>query len=623
MNVRLLAPVLLLCSASVCGAGTPSTVKDFSPRYQEIVRSAGSIPDSVRLHQLFDLDWEYDMYTFPEWATWVGYPGGNDRWTDNSPDAIRSRNADLDLRLTAIASIDRDALEPEDRLSYDLFKRDIERSIEGEKFHGEYMPISQLGGVQQEAPNLLAMMPRASVTDYEDILSRLRGLPVVVDQTIALMRTGLEQGMTPPQITLRDVPDQVASLLTSDSPLESPLLLPFREFPASIPAADRERLRDSAIAIYRDRIVSSLAGLEGFLRETYIPGARTSIGMSALPNGKEWYAYNVRGQTTTDLTPGQIHRIGLDEVKRIRGEMEKVIASTGFKGTFSEFLEFLRTDPQFFYTDAQSLLQGYRDICKRADPELIRLFGHLPRLPYGVIPVPSYSEKSQTTAYYNPGSPQAGRPGYFYANTYDLAARPKWEMEALALHESVPGHHLQIAIAQELENVPEFRRDAGYTAFVEGWGLYAESLGYDMGFYKDPYSRFGQLTYEMWRAVRLVVDVGIHDMGWTRQQAIDYFKENTGKSEHDITVEVDRYIVWPGQALAYKIGQLKIRELRSYAERELGSGFDVRAFHDCVLGAGALPLDVLERRVHVWVASVKPPEIQPIGVAPAPMQPAR
>src|SRR6185295_9664424 len=289
----------------------------------------------------------------------------------------------------------------------------------------------------------------------------------------------------------------------------------------------------------------------------------------------------------------------------IRGEMDKLIASTGFKGSFAEFLTFLRTDPRFFYDKPEDLLTGYRDIAKRIDPGLVKLFGKLPRLPYGVIAVPAYAEKSQTTAYYNDGSLKAGRPGYFYANTYDLKSRPKWEMEALTLHEAVPGHHLQIALAQEMEDVPEFRKHGGYTAFVEGWGLYSESLGVEMGFYKDPYMKFGQLTYEMWRAIRLVVDTGIHSKGWTRQQAIDYFLANSSKTEHDVTVEVDRYIVWPGQALAYKIGELKIKELRAYATKELGDKFDVREFHDQVLDNGAVPLDILEQRIREWLAARK------------------
>jgi uncharacterized protein (DUF885 family) len=338
-----------------------------------------------------------------------------------------------------------------------------------------------------------------------------------------------------------------------------------------------------------------------FTENEYLPGARESIAARDLPDGEAWYAHNVAVRTTTDLTPKQIHDIGLAEVARIRSEMEAIIASTGFEGSFEEFLAFLRTDPRFYHTKAEDLMSEYRDIAKRADPELTKLFGVLPRTPYGVIEVPDYAAPSQTTAYYQRGSLKAGRPGYFFANTYVLDTRPRWEMEALTLHEAVPGHHLQIAIQQELEGLPWFRQNPSYTAFVEGWGLYSESLGEEMGFYRDPYSKFGQLTYEMWRAIRLVVDTGMHQLGWSRQQAIDFFKENAGKSEHDIVVEVDRYIVWPGQALAYKIGELKIKELRAFATDALGEKFDIRGFHDELLGNGAVPLSVLEANIRAWV----------------------
>jgi uncharacterized protein (DUF885 family) len=311
----------------------------------------------------------------------------------------------------------------------------------------------------------------------------------------------------------------------------------------------------------------------------------------------------VRQHTTTGMTSGEIHALGLREVQRIRAQMDSVIAQTGFAGGFGDFIQFLRTDPRFFFTDTGSLLREYRDIAKRIDPGLIRLFGRLPRTPYGVVAVPAYSERNVTTAYYQPGSPEAGRPGYFYANTYDLKARPKWEMEALTVHEAVPGHHLQIALAQELERVPEFRKYLGFTAFVEGWGLYAESLGQDLGLYTDPYSRFGALTYDMWRAVRLVIDTGLHSMGWSRQQAIDYFAANSSKPLHDITVEVDRYISWPGQALTYMTGQLEIRRLRTELAARDGSAFDLRAFHDAVLGHGSLPLATLTRELPTWLAT--------------------
>jgi uncharacterized protein (DUF885 family) len=349
--------------------------------------------------------------------------------------------------------------------------------------------------------------------------------------------------------------------------------------------------------VYTEGVRPAFARLHDFLVNTYVPACRTTIGADALPKGADLYAYNVRWHTTTTKTPKEIHDIGLAEVRRIRTQMDEVIKTVGFTGGFDDFKKFLRTDPAFYYADADALVTGYREIAKRADPELARLFGKLPRTPYGVERVPDAAAPSQTTAYYEPGALAAGRPGNMYANTYKLEARPKWEMEALTLHEAVPGHHLQIALAQELEGLPEFRKNTSYTAFVEGWALYAESLGEEMGFYQDPYSRFGQLTYEMWRAVRLVVDTGLHSMGWTRQQAIDFFAANAAKTLQDITVEVDRYIVWPGQAVGYKMGQLKIRDLRAESEKRLGPKFNLRAFHDLVLSQGAVPLDVLERLV--------------------------
>jgi uncharacterized protein (DUF885 family) len=596
-RITALSFVLIACIA--CGgmrAGCAETAFE-----SDCARLAASHdPDSARLTELFKVSWDYTMRENPEFATEVGYRGFNDRWTDISLEAIERHKRELQPPLNVIESIDRAKLDAADQLNYDLFRRSIQDAIEGTRFRGEYLAISQLAGVQQGAAETMDISPRSTIKDYENMIARLNALPRLIDQTLVLLNKGLEIGVTPPRITLRDVPQQVKDQMVDD-PEKNALLKPFTEFPSEIPEAERARLRKEAAAVLGEKVIPAFGRLSDFLVTKYVPGARQTIAMSDLPDGKAWYAYNVRTTTTTSLTPAEINRIGLSEVKRIRSEMEKVIVQTGFKGSFEQFLVYLRKDPRFYYTNKEDLLRGYRDIAKRIDPELIRFFGKLPRLPYGVLPIPSYSERSQTTAYYQPGSLQAGRPGYFYANTYAVDTRPKWEMEALTSHEAVPGHHLQISLAQEMEAVPEFRKYGGYTAFGEGWGLYAEGLSGEMGLYKDPYMKFGQLTYEMWRAIRLVVDTGMHSMGWTRQQAIDYFLANTSKTEHDVTVEVDRYIVWPGQALAYKIGEMKIRELRAYAARELGGRFDIRAFHDQVLANGALPLDVLETRIRDWV----------------------
>jgi len=581
---------------------------NLGPSAQAIIDSRGRVPDRERLHQLLDLHWRYAMEESPEFATYAGWPGQDHRWTDLSLPAIERRNRELEIPERVLGTIDRDALLSADRLHYDLFRRNVREGLEGRRFKAEYIPITQMQGPQQDVARflMLAASGAATTAAFEDMLARLLAVPVLLEQTTALMRRGLETGITPPRVTLRDVPSQISSQ-APDEATQSPLLRAFDRFPESVPEADQARLRREAARVYEAEAGPAFRALHEFFATEYLPQTRETIALREAPDGEAWYAFLVRQSTTTDLAPEQIHRIGLEEVARIRGLMERVVADSGFEGGFAEFVEFLRTDARFFFERAEDLLAAYRDIAKRADPELVRLFGRLPRLPYGVRPVPAYAEKSQTTAYYEPGSPEAGRPGYFYANTYDLRARPKWEMEPLALHEAVPGHHLQIALAQELPAMPEFRKHGFYTAYVEGWGLYAESLGGEMGFYQDAWSRFGQLTYEIWRAIRLVVDTGIHALGWSRQQAIDYFIANAGKAEHDIVVEVDRYIVWPGQALAYKIGELKLKELRTRAQQELGPAFDVRAFHDVVLGEGALPLDVLQARVQSWASDLKGP----------------
>lgn len=563
-----------------------------------------------------DKDWTLWMQEYPEMATGVGFPGQNRRWDDNSPAGYAAHEAHLRESLKSLLAIQRIKLSPAEQLNYDLYRELLETAIEGLKFGDDPMPIhnvvpanrwlpmNQMEGITQGAAEVMAIMPHSSVSDYEDINARLEALPVAVDQAIAQLKEGLKLGYTPPKITMRDLPKQVLDVIPSD-PMRSALLEPFTEFPTAISEADQTKLRNRAAQLYASGVAPAFNRLHDYLVATYIPACRENIAASALPNGAEAYAFHIRWQTTTNLTAAQIHEIGLSEVKRIRGEMDKLIASTGFKGSFKEFTEFLRTDPQFYFDNADDLVNTYRVITKKVDPQLAQEFGKLPRLPYGVIRVPDFKAPSQTTAYYEPGAPTAGRAGYYFVNTYNLKARPKWEMEALSLHESVPGHHLQISLAQEQVDAPEFRRQGGYSAFIEGWGLYAESLGDELGLYKDPYSKFGQLTYEMWRAVRLVVDTGMHSKGWTRQQAIDFFRDNTGKSDQDITVEIDRYIVWPGQALAYKLGQLKIRELRTRAEKSLGPQFDIRKFHDAVLVQGALPLTILESNIDEWLKQQK------------------
>lgn len=557
--------------------------------------------EAARLHQLFADQHAWLMRHDPELATFEGYPGYNDRWSDRSPEAIAAAKKHTVELLPRLLAIDRAKLGPDDQLNFDLFRWMVETEIEGNRFPSELLAIDPLGGgVHSEVPQVLESAPARTVKDYEDAIARLTSAPALVDQNIALLREGLRTGVTQPRVVMRDVPAQVDAIL-KQAPAESVLLKNFNNFPASIPPADQDRLRREAAALVDGKVYPAFRTWRDFLVNEYIPHCRETIAFSAVPDGAAWYRANVKRQTTTGLTPEQIHAIGESEVKRIRAEMEKTLAAADFHGSFVEFVQFLRADPRFYYTRADDLVTGYRDICKRIDEQLPKLFGKLPRTPYGVEPIDAYYAPSQTTAFYDPGSVDGSRPGIYRVNTYKLDQRPKYEMEVLSMHESVPGHHLQIALAHELTDVPDFRKSLDPTAFVEGWGLYAESLGYEMGFYKDPYSRFAQLSYEMWRACRLVVDTGMHAMGWTRQQAIDFMKANTALTATNIVAEVDRYIAWPGQADAYKIGQLKIRELRTKAEQRLGAKFDVRRFHDEVLSAGAIPLNVLDTRVNAWI----------------------
>ena len=596
----LLGIVLLLCSLMKT---TPvaAALTDYQQRLDTVAANQGFANQDQRLTALMDIIYEYQVTEYPEYATWLGYPGQDDRWTDSSQTAIDRRKGETRSILGVLESISKASLSKTAQLDYQLIHKELTAAIVSQSYADDLMPINQMGGVQQDIASMIAMMPHRSEAQYENIVSRLESAGTLIEQNIAILRSGLEQGMTPPAITLRDVPQQILNQLYDD-PMDSPLLAAFKQFPKALSEDQQRQLRQRAVAAYSTGIVPAYRQLLDFMRERYIPNAVQTVGLSNLPNGQAWYAHRAEQSTTTNLSPEQIHKLGLSEVKRIRSAMEDIIRASGFKGDFEAFTHFLRTDQQFYFTSKQDLLREYRDIAKRADAQLPPLFGKLPRLPYGVEPIPGYAEKSQTTAYYRPGAQSVGRAGIFFANTYALETRPKWEMEALTLHEAMPGHHLQIALAQEQDDLHSWRRDMyNVTAFVEGWGLYSESLGEEMGFYKDPYSKFGQLTYEMWRAVRLVVDTGMHSLGWSRQRAIDFFIANSAKSEHDITVEIDRYIVWPGQALAYKMGELKIKELRAFATAELGDAFDIRAFHDLVLEAGPIPLDILEQRVRDWV----------------------
>jgi len=552
------------------------------------------------LAQLFEDDWEFGLKENPTFASFQG-----DRRYDADLSAVSEsderRRAEKDMKfLERLRKIDRSALSPEDQLNYDLFELNKTNGLGEFEFRTYLMPITNRWGFHVSFPQLPDRLRFKTVTDYKNFIARLDGFKAYTDAHIELMRVAVRDGYVLPKIVLDGVEGTIEPHIV-DNPRESLLYKPFEDFPedfteeerASLSAEGRRAIEDSVVPAYREFLA--------FMTKEYVPAARDEIGASALPNGREFYEHRVRRYTTLDKTPEEIHAIGQSEVKRIRAEMQEVIDGVKFEGTFEEFVQFLRTDPQFYVDDPEQLMKEVAVVLKRMDGELPGLFGSLPRMSYGIKEVPDYIAPKTTTAYYSRPAGDGSRAGFYYVNTYNLPSRPLYEVEALSLHEAVPGHHLQIAIQQELEDIPNFRRYSGFTAFTEGWALYSERLGLEVGFYENPYSNFGRLTYEMWRACRLVVDTGMHYMGWTRQEAIDFMAANTALTVHNITTEVDRYISWPGQALAYKMGELKIRELRALAESQLGSDFDVRAFHDVVLGSGAVPLNVLEANVKRWI----------------------
>jgi uncharacterized protein (DUF885 family) len=564
-----------------------------------------------QLARLFDDSWEFALREDPLFATNIGDARYNDKLPrETVADQKRRLAADREF-LARLEKIPRDPLSPAEQLNYDIFARIKHNAIDEAQFQAYLMPITNRSGFHISFPELPLEVPLAHTHDYENYIARLGAFSQYVDDHIELLRAGIKQGLTLPSIVMVDF-DKAITPHIVDDPATSLLYKPFTKFPDAVDAADQPQLIEAGRQAIAKSVVPGYRKLLKFLGDEYVPACRQQIGASVLPRGREFYRHRVHQFTTLDIDPQQVHDLGQSEVLRIKNEMQAIIKDVGFQGDFAAFVEYLRNNPKFYADTPDQLLKETSLVLKRMDGELPKLFKTLPRTPYGMREVPDFIAPRTTTAYYQPPAGDGSRAGFYYVNTYNLKSRPLYEIEALSLHEAVPGHHLQIAIAQELPDVPNFRRFAGFTAFVEGWGLYAERLGLEVGFYQDPYRNFGRLSYEMWRACRLVVDTGMHYLGWTREQAISFMSDNTALSIHNITAEVDRYIAWPGQALAYKMGELKLRELRQLAEERLGEQFDVREFHDVVLASGAIPLSVLETNVRAWIDS------QPAETANAP-----
>jgi uncharacterized protein (DUF885 family) len=596
---RLLATVTLAAGL----AAPPAFAAESTPA------GAGASGDSAALQRLFEDYFERQMQLNPLIATFIGDHRYDDKLTNNiSPEQIKIA---LDVDRRALADAQKLAarqLPDADRLSVEIFMYNLRGNLEGEKYPGELIPVSQF----QSLPTLMPVLgsgtsaqPFATAADYDHFLARMRDYIVWSDQAIANMRKGMAQHVTYPRVLMEKVLPQLKDIIAAD-PQASLFYAPLKNFPDAVPAADRTRLQQAYRQAIAKEINPAYQRLHDFVRDEYLKGARTQVGWSSLPNGREWYAYQARLATTTELKPDAIHELGLKEVARIRGEMEQVKQQVGFKGDLAAFFKFLQDDPRFYYDNGDALIQGFRDLKKSIDAKLPKLFKDFPKADYEVRAVEPFRAQSSAGGFYQPPSADGSRPGIFYVNTYNLKAQPKFGMETLSLHEAAPGHHFQIAIQQELTELPRFRRFGnGYVAYDEGWALYCESIGKELGMFTDPYQYYGRLSDEMLRAMRLVVDTGLHTRNWTREQSIKYMLDNSSMAPSDAEAEVERYIAIPGQALGYKIGQLRIRELRNKAQAALGSRFDVREFHGVVLRDGSLPLEVLEAKIDRWIASRK------------------
>jgi uncharacterized protein (DUF885 family) len=568
---------------------------------------AAEPPPNRALHALFERDFQRSLAVSPESATFMGVASRNDRLDDRSPASVHAERAHGKALLRELLAMDGRRLNRQDRISRDLHIEQLRSTQAVDALYGS-LPFSGLDGWLVVGPNsgpqhefaaLAKASPFRHARDYEDYLRRLSALPRALAQMTALMREGMRSGWLPPAEVMGGVPRQFAAY-TGDDVAANPLYAPFKSFPVGMAPTEQARLQAAARQVLSEHVQPAFAAMRGFLQQEYIPACRSTLAASSLPGGPAYYALAVRENTTTALTPQQVHQTGLDEVARIGAEMDKLIAQIGFQGTRAEFMQSIKRDKRFYFTQPEDMLRAYRDIAKRVDAELPKLFAELPRQPYGIRPMEAY--EGDAAEHYSAGALDGSRAGFFEANVLSLDTRPSYDMENTVLHEAVPGHHLQSARAMEIKGLPAFRRSGWYVAYGEGWALYAESLGPELGLYKDPYSRFGAFTWEMLRAARLVVDTGLHAFGWTRAQAVRYLVDTAGISEGLAVSEVDRYIVAPGQALGYKVGELKIKALRSKAEAALGERFDIRRFHNALLDDGPLPLNLLEARIDEWIA---------------------
>lgn len=562
-----------------------------------LVLGCSSESYQTQFRSLLDTEWSRLMDNDPIYASSMGDLTNNNKWPDTSINKIYlNHNHELEI-LRQLEEFNITNFSDDDQVNYFLFKKQYENSIEAYKYKQFLMPFSHRGGIQLEHETT-SIVPFRNKQNYLDWIERISQIDVLIDNEIEKARIGIDEGIVPPRFLMQKVYKQIA-LQVFIEPNNSPFYRIFKDINKNIDSYDE--VQEMALNVIKTKVIPAYARLHTFFKEEYLPACRTSVGIKEIKNGKEYYEFLARKFTTTNLTPLEIHEIGLAEVDRIRKEMEAVIEEVNWDGSFKAFLDDLRTNSRFYYDTPEDLFEAYLATSKRIDPELVKLFKVLPSMPYGLKPIPMESAPDTTTAYYQRPAADGSRAGYYFVNLYRPEVRPKYEIEVLSVHEAMPGHHLQIALAMELD-LPNFRKYGGITAYVEGWGLYSERLGYDLGLYQDPYSKFGQLTYDMWRAIRLVVDTGMHYFDWSRQDAVNYFLNNSAKTKQDVLNEVDRYINWPGQALAYKIGQLKILELKANAELAFGDKFNIKDFHHEILKRGALPLDTLEKYINEWIA---------------------